>query len=125
MARNFFPERFHELVKLKNVKIADMAEELDISKKSLYNFMRGIIFPSIETIAKIADYLEVSTDYLLGRVDEPTEILLMEMETSMRDEIFFIRKSYQKMDEAERRIIHTLIKSIMDEKEKAGGTEKE
>jgi len=116
--KDIFPGRFQELIRQNNVKVADMAKELGISKKSLYNFMKGIIFPSTDTISKIADYFGVSTDYLLGRVDEPTEIIFMQEEEPFKDEVLFIRRAYQKMDDMERRIIQNLVKSIIDEKEK-------
>lgn len=116
--KNVFPQRLTELIKSNNVRVADMSKYLNISKKSIYNFMKGVIYPSTETISKIADYLGVSTDYLLGRVDAPTEIILMEEKDPIKGEILFIRQAYQKMDDVERRIIHNLVESILKEKEK-------
>lgn len=47
-----------------------LAEELDITRLSVGNYERGIRTPDAETIIDIADFFEVSADYLLGRSDE-------------------------------------------------------
>ncbi|MBF7083387.1 helix-turn-helix domain-containing protein [Desulfallas sp. Bu1-1] len=116
--KDIFPQRLTKLIKSKNVKVADMSDNLGISKKSIYNFMKGAIYPSAETLSKIADYLGVSIDYLVGRVNVPTDIILMEEKDEIKKEIFFIREAYHKMDEAERRIIHNVIENIIKEKER-------
>lgn len=40
--------------------------------KNLFDNMKRGTIPSVEKIHKIADYLNVSVDYLLGRTDNPT-----------------------------------------------------
>jgi transcriptional regulator with XRE-family HTH domain len=116
--KDVFPQRLTELMKSNNVKVADMSKHLNISKKSIYNFMKGVIYPSAETLSKIADYLGVSIDYLVGRVNAPTDIILMEEKDEIKKEILFIREAYHKMDDAERRIIHNVIENIIKEKER-------
>lgn len=48
-----------------NVKLGDMFAELGISQNTLHNMKTSI--PKSDTLALIADYLNVSVDYLLGR----------------------------------------------------------
>ena len=43
--------------------------------KSIVNNLKNGSVPSVDKIAVIADYFNVSTDYLLGRTEEPTTIL--------------------------------------------------
>ena len=115
--KDVFPQRLTELIKTNNVKVADMSKHLNISKKSIYNFMKGAIYPSTETLSKIADYFKVSIDYLVGRVNVPTDLILIKEKENIKEEILFIRQAYQKLNDAERRIIHNLIENIIKEKE--------
>ena len=43
---------------------------MELGKNSLYGLKRNQ--PSAERLQQIADYFNVSTDYLLGRTDNPT-----------------------------------------------------
>ena len=44
-----------------------IAEELKISQQQYSNWEGGIITPNAETLVRLADYFDVSVDYLLGR----------------------------------------------------------
>ena len=46
-----------------------MEEKLGYSRNTIYNLKNSK--PSTERISEIADYFNVSTDYLLGRTDNP------------------------------------------------------
>ena len=46
-----------------------MADQLEISLNAYQKYEQAERAPSLETLVKIADILEVSTDYLLGRDD--------------------------------------------------------
>lgn len=50
-----------------------VALTLGIAAPSVANWERGKTKPSHENIVKLADLYGVSTDYLLGRSDEPTQ----------------------------------------------------
>ena len=45
----------------------EMAEYLKIAQPSYIRYENGSSQPSLETLVKLADYFDVSTDYLLGR----------------------------------------------------------
>lgn len=51
--------------KNKNIKLGTMFDDIDVTNNTLHNMKRS--YPSIETLAKIADYLDCSLDDLLGR----------------------------------------------------------
>lgn len=55
----------------KKVKIKDMLHDCDLSINTLSSMTARGSFPHCETLCKLADYLDVSTDYLLGRTDNP------------------------------------------------------
>lgn len=73
-----FVETLLKLLKEKNVTKNKMLCDLNLSKNSFVAWAKRGTIPSGETLAKIADYFNVSTDYLLGKTDEknkPAEIL--------------------------------------------------
>ena len=49
----------------------DMAKFLGITRQGYGNYESGARRPDNETLQKLADFFEVSTDYLLGRTDDP------------------------------------------------------
>ncbi|MGT2911748.1 helix-turn-helix domain-containing protein [Streptococcus cameli] len=62
-------EKIKELCKSRRISIAKLEENLGLSKNAIYAIKRNQ--PSAERLQEIADYFNVSTDYLLGRTDNP------------------------------------------------------
>lgn len=56
----------------KNITQQTLADELGVSRQSVSYYCNGQSSPDWETIAKIARYFGVSSDYLLGLTDVPT-----------------------------------------------------
>lgn len=57
------------VAKTKNVIIKDMLTELGLGSNSMSSMYHGKM-PASDSLAKIADYLDVSVDYLLGRPEK-------------------------------------------------------
>jgi len=49
----------------------DIANTIGISLRAYQYYERGERTPDIEILEKLADYFQVSTDYLLGRTEKP------------------------------------------------------
>lgn len=64
--------RIKELRTEQNLSLRELASKLGISYTSLGKYERNEQQPSFETLEKIADYFQVSIDYLLGRSDNRT-----------------------------------------------------
>ena len=64
-----FRERLIEQRKLNNVTQRQMADFLQIAQPSYIRYENGSAEPSLESLVKIADYFDVSVDYLLGRTE--------------------------------------------------------
>lgn len=64
-------ENIKMTAKSKNIAIGKMLLDCEISKNALSTMQSGGYLPRTETLAKIADYLDCSVDYLLGRTDKP------------------------------------------------------
>lgn len=59
------------LAKSKGIAIGKMLSDCDISKNTLSSMQSGGYLPRLESIAKLADYLDCSIDYLVGRTNNP------------------------------------------------------
>lgn len=66
-----FAERLKKARKQKRLTQREVAEYLGIATHSYQNYEGGQRQPDFEALVVIADYLEVTTDYLLGRADLP------------------------------------------------------
>lgn len=68
---SMFPtfEKIKELADKKGISINRLEEQLGFSRNTIYNMKTKK--PNAERVATIADYFNVSTDYLLGRTDNP------------------------------------------------------
>ena len=64
-----FGKRLAALRKFNRLERKDLAEMLNISYSALSNYENNLRFPDQEILIKIADYFDVSIDYLLGRKD--------------------------------------------------------
>ncbi|MGN0501102.1 MAG: helix-turn-helix domain-containing protein [Ruminococcus sp.] len=61
--------KIKSLAKEKGIKLSDMFEEIRLGRNTMANLKTSM--PKADTVAKIADYLNCSVDYLLGRTDNP------------------------------------------------------
>lgn len=55
------------LMAQRNINAATLTKELNLANSSITDWKKGKAKPSVEAIMKIADFFNVSTDYLLGR----------------------------------------------------------
>ena len=66
-----FQERLRLLRSEKGVSQKQVAENLGITEVGYQNYEVGRRKPNFDVIPSIADFFNVSTDYLLGRTDNP------------------------------------------------------
>ncbi|MFM0760831.1 helix-turn-helix transcriptional regulator [Streptococcus suis] len=62
-------EKIKELAKKQGKSLGAVEEDLGYGRNTLYKIKNST--PNAERIAEIANYFNVSTDYLLGRTDNP------------------------------------------------------
>lgn len=65
-----FYENIKIMCKQNKISITKLCSEIGLSSGVLSKWKSGSI-PNGETLIKIADYLNCSVDYLLGRTDNP------------------------------------------------------
>ncbi len=61
--------RLKELRKEKNISQIKLAMDLEINQNSISRYETGLYEADYKTLIAIADYFDVSIDYLLGRTD--------------------------------------------------------
>jgi len=67
-----FKDRIKELRKSKKLLQKDLAEYLGITVRAYQHYETGTREPNFKGLQKLADYFQVSTDYLMGRDNFPT-----------------------------------------------------
>lgn len=67
-------DKLQELCNAKNITFTYLERELGLGKSSIRRWDTNA--PSIDKVQKVADYFNCTVDYLLGRTDEPLEIML-------------------------------------------------
>ena len=69
--KNFFSERLRKVRIQNKTSQQNLADYLQISKQAVSMMERGQRAPSVEILVALADYFNVSLDYLVGRSDNP------------------------------------------------------
>lgn len=58
----------------RNVTQVKLAEIAHVTQETISAYESGKAYPSVETLIKIADFLNTSTDYILDRIDNDEPI---------------------------------------------------
>jgi len=67
-----FEQRLRAARELRKMSQGDLAEKAGFQPSAISHFETGGRSPSFDNLKRLADALTVTTDYLLGRVDQPT-----------------------------------------------------
>lgn len=98
-------DRIQELIELNNEKATPLMKKLGLSSSAFADWKRKNINPSTDAIIKIAQYFNVSTDYLLlGKTSSS--------KTLTEKEIQFI-KLYSQLNELDQRECIGFMKGIL------------
>ena len=62
-----FGERLKEIREERGVSMSELARQMGTSQQNISRWEKGERVPSGETLIKLADFLNVSIDYLVGR----------------------------------------------------------
>ncbi len=64
-------QRIRDIMTDRDIKIRTMAANIDIGEGTLGAYLRGDRTMPYEVLVQLSDFLNISTDYLLGRTDVP------------------------------------------------------
>ena len=98
-----FTERFDELLKETNTTKSRVAASTGIPLETICNWFNRGSQPTADKLVKIADFFEVSVDYLLGRT---SDIGIVEINCELTEEQEELLKIFNKMSPQQR---YTLI----------------
>lgn len=75
-----FSKIFKELREEKNITQKDLAKQLNVTDRLIRYYETGERMPPADILGKIADFFDVSVDYLLGRtnIKEPIQKITKE-----------------------------------------------
>jgi len=68
---NLFAERLQDVRQLRRLSQSELATKSGLQPSAVSHFETGRRAPSFDNLKALSIALEVTTDYLLGRVDEP------------------------------------------------------
>lgn len=69
-----FNEILKKLMTEKNISNYRLAKEIGVSNSTIANWLNGVSRPNDEKLQKLADYFDVSVDYLIGRTNNEKDI---------------------------------------------------
>lgn len=66
-----FAERLTQILDQRHITAYQVSKDIGISNGLLSDWKKGQKSPGIENAQKLANYFDVTVDYLLGRTDDP------------------------------------------------------
>ena len=90
-------DRLKKIRKDKNLRQIDLASSLGLAQTTIANYEQGTRFPNEKTLSQIADFFNVSLDYLLGRSDtliNNEAITYQQRDINENTEFLLLRKKY-------------------------------
>ena len=88
MPMTSFSSRLRLLRKNRNINQTRLAEMLGYGYTAIANYESGRNEPSLGDLCRIADYFDVSTDYLLGRTDDMYSHRSLELHSRLKNTSF-------------------------------------
>lgn len=67
--------RIKELRKKRNITQIRLSTEIEVSQETISAYENNKAEPKLDKLTKIADFLNTSTDYLLGRTDDDSPLI--------------------------------------------------
>src|SRR5215472_15896653 len=67
-----FPDRLRAARELRSLSQSDLAAKAHLQPSAVSHFETGRRAPSFDNLKALSEALQVTTDYLLGRVEEPS-----------------------------------------------------
>ncbi|MCL1929070.1 MAG: helix-turn-helix domain-containing protein [Treponema sp.] len=101
-----FADRLKSIRALRNLTQSELGEKSGLPTSSVAQFETKARKPSFDTLSKLSKALDVSTDYLLGTVDEP--------KISETGSVFF--RNYEQLSSHDQEILQDIVNSMMARK---------
>ncbi|MEH7122076.1 helix-turn-helix transcriptional regulator [Bacillus sp. JJ1773] len=118
-------ERIKKLRKERKITQEELGKKINVTKVSISGYENGIRNPDTDTLKKIADFFGVTTDYLLGRTDNPNEITSEEIYEDP-DFMYAMRSAQELSEESKQKVLDfiEMMKDVEKVREAAKGKSK-
>lgn len=87
---------------------AELADVIGVNKQAISQYERGVRYPKRENMEALADYFNVTIDYLTGKTDV-TPILMTPEERKLLED-------YRRLDEDKRRLLEAMLRTLTENK---------
>jgi transcriptional regulator with XRE-family HTH domain len=126
-----FSERLAELRKKHKMTQQELANKLGVSRGAIGMYEIGQREPDAETLKKIADFFNTTTDYLLGRTDDPNppektiDDEIMSIMREMGPDVAIMFYDLKGMTDDEKENLKIFLQGLKARREKQGKEKKE
>lgn len=100
----------------KGVTQKEAADALGISPNTYKNYEQGMREPNNEMLCKLADYFQVTADYLLGRAPQTNPFAMLDLQVDIGEEA--VMGQYMQLPKEWRRILLEVMKQLGDAAER-------
>ena len=115
MVMIMFNEKLRYLRKHQELTQAELAERLKINSATYAKYEQGISEPDIATIKSLANFFDVSIDYLLENEKATLEAMdTVDFETLILHGNYTIKSKFPTVKD--RKMIHTIVNAIFENK---------
>jgi transcriptional regulator with XRE-family HTH domain len=73
--KNLFPQRLQALREKRGLKQEELAKRAGLQATAISHFETGTRKPSFDNLRRLADAVEATVDYLMGRTNDPTAVV--------------------------------------------------
>lgn len=103
-----FPDRLKSTRELRALSQAELALKTKLQPTAISHFETGNRSPSFDNLRRLADALNVSTDYLMGRTDE------MKLAGPAADSLF---RGLDRLSEGDLQALHMMKEALLSKKQ--------
>jgi transcriptional regulator with XRE-family HTH domain len=101
--KNLFPQRLQDLRDKRGLSQEELAKRAHLQGTAVSHFETGTRKPSFDNLRRLADALETTVDYLMGRTNEPDGVV------TDGDQMF---RDYERLTTEEREIARDFMASL-------------
>lgn len=107
-----FSTRLRDIIEARGVTQAWLAEKTDTTEATISRYLKGVHKPNLEIVARIAQALNVSIDYIMDLTLSPTP------SREPEKEIVVLANAYRRADDDHKNIVWSVLDSYLTPEEK-------
>lgn len=112
--------RLKELREERGLTQSDVANAIQTSQSNIARWEKELNEPSASFVIKLADFFEVSTDYLLGRADDFENIAVSATKNQLSVEEERLLYSLRKLNKKNKTLVLAYVRVRLEEQEENG-----